>query len=515
MMSLINTNYDYLETLQITETDPLVAVIVAVYYLGCAAGSVLASLLADKKGRKTSIFVCLATTALGNFIMFISGLGGWNGPAAIATMITGRTIMGLGVGGIDAVIPVYSSELNEEGGRGRALAQEFQANILGLNMAFLINILLTRALGKNSQWAWRTPIIAMQIYPVLLMSFIYHLPESPRWHMSHEQDDKAKQALKEIYNDEDAEYAFEKLETSRKEEESEPVTYVEMLFPWGSQYHPTMVTIWGQINQALTGVGAISVYGPQLFELLGFGVEEAEDITIGNYVLYFFMMTFAWLLIDKLGRRKLMLSTSAVMTGTFVLLTIFGALVMEPAIDVPKAPFAILGVICLYVYTSAFGIGWLAEPWLIPTELYPSPARAKGAAISVVVWGFANFAITFLTPILFNNLSYWIFLIFAFTNAFAGWWTWVSSASPFTAFDLTTDYRPFLQKLEGELSKRTHNSLRMQKSTTLGKYERSTTVNFEGYLKERRAERLERRLPCSEAVGSPEECRIICTDAFG
>ena len=60
--------------------------------------------------------------------------------------------MGLGVGGIDAVIPVYSSELNEEGGRGKALAQEFQSNIFGLVMAFAINLFITITLGKQNQW---------------------------------------------------------------------------------------------------------------------------------------------------------------------------------------------------------------------------------------------------------------------------------------------------------------------------------------------------------------------------
>jgi len=74
-----------------------------------------------------------------------------------------------------------------------------------------------------------------------------------------------------------------------------------------------------------------------------------------------------------------------------------------------------------------FGIGWLPQPWLIPTEIYPSTARAQGAAVSVIVWGIANFAVTFLTPPGFNNLNYWLFLVFAATNIFAGWWTWVSA----------------------------------------------------------------------------------------
>jgi len=150
MMSLINTNYDYLNTMGIAEEDPMVGIIVSVYYLGCAVGAILASLFADKRGRKPSIFACLAVTALGNLLMFISGLGYQKG--AMWIMLVGRIVMGLGVGGIDAVIPVYSSELNEEGGRGKAMAQEFQSNIFGLNMAFAINLAVTNGLGKENQW---------------------------------------------------------------------------------------------------------------------------------------------------------------------------------------------------------------------------------------------------------------------------------------------------------------------------------------------------------------------------
>jgi MFS family permease len=74
MMSLINTNYAYLKSMQISKESPVVGIIVSVYYLGCTFGAVIASWLAGKRGRKTSIFACLATTSLGNIFMFISGL---------------------------------------------------------------------------------------------------------------------------------------------------------------------------------------------------------------------------------------------------------------------------------------------------------------------------------------------------------------------------------------------------------------------------------------------------------
>jgi len=104
----------------------------------------------------------------------------------------------------------------------------------------------------------------------------------------------------------------------------------------------------------------------------------------------------------------------------FTILTVFGGL----ASKVPDLAAEIPGSITLFMATGIFGIGWLATVWLIPTEIYPSSARAQGSAISVIIWGIANFAVTLLTPIGFNNLKYWLFLVFAVSNGFAGWWTW-------------------------------------------------------------------------------------------
>jgi MFS family permease len=264
MMSLINTNKNYLQTVGLDEESPMVGVIVAVYYLGCAVGAVLFSKLADVFGRKKSIFFSLASASLGNLIMFVAG---WKFPnAGLAVMLTGRVIMGLGVGGIDAVIPTYSSELSADDARGKALAQEFQSNIFGLVMAFGINLGVTIALGKWSQWAWRTPIIVMQIYPVLLMAFVGTLPESPRWFIFNDRRDDAKAALDDIYGDE-AKEKFDELVDQHEREKEETVGYLDMVNPYHPQFHPTMVTIMCQVNQALTGYGAVSVYGPQIFEV--------------------------------------------------------------------------------------------------------------------------------------------------------------------------------------------------------------------------------------------------------
>ncbi len=274
MMSLINTNQDYLSTMGISEESPQVGVIVSVYYLGCAIGAVFFSWFADKYGRKPGLFGCLAVTSLGNLIMFMSGLGYSRG--ALIVMYIGRIVMGLGVGGVDSVVPVYSSELSSDGARGKALAQEFQSNIFGLNMAFAINLGITVALGKYNEWSWRVPIVCMQVYPLGLLAVINRLPESPRWYavpvaicetvadlssqsrfVFHDKHDDAQAALYNIEGEDEGKKKYDEMAEAADQERDEQVSYKDMFTPGHPQFHPTMITIMGQVNQALTGYGGM------------------------------------------------------------------------------------------------------------------------------------------------------------------------------------------------------------------------------------------------------------------
>ena len=208
----------------------------------------------------------------------------------------------------------------------------------------------------------------MQVYPVLLLSFISRLPESPRWLIYHDRHDDALQALHNIYGEDKAKSKLEELIQAHEDESSKTVNYSDMLWPSGRQFHPTMVTIMGQINQALTGYGAVSVYGPQIFELLGFRIRVAEYLTQGNYISYFLMMTLAWALIDRVGRRVLMVGGAFGISACFALLALLGGLAMNnDDLGIPKLAVAVPGTVLLYLATAAFGIGWLPQPWLIPT----------------------------------------------------------------------------------------------------------------------------------------------------
>lgn len=108
---------------------------------------------------------------------------------------------------------------------------------------------------------------------------------------------------------------------------------------------------------------------------------------MANFISYFLLMTLAWVLIDALGRRTVMLYGSGTLTTCFLLLAVFGGLSRyHEDLQIPIHAVAVPGIVALFVATGAFGIGWLTPVWLIPTEIFPTAARAHGTAVSVVVW---------------------------------------------------------------------------------------------------------------------------------
>jgi hypothetical protein len=116
---------------------------------------------------------------------------------------------------------------------GRALAQEFQMNIFGLLMAFSINLGVTISLGKDNQWAWRILIVVMQVFPLVLMSIIGRLPETPRWFFIKDRKEDAKRALEIMHEEEAAKSRFEELDNAQREESDEKTGYSDMLIPGG------------------------------------------------------------------------------------------------------------------------------------------------------------------------------------------------------------------------------------------------------------------------------------------
>jgi hypothetical protein len=169
-----------------------------------------------------------------------------------------------------------------------------------------MNLVVILSLGNDNPWAWRIPAVVMRAFPRVLMSMMERLPGTPCWFFSKDRSVDGKRALELMHGEEIAKKKFAKLDKAQREESNEKIGYMDMLIPGGRQFHPSIITIMGQANQALNGYGAVSVCGPQIFELLGFSMRKAEFLTLGNCIFYFLTMMLAWTTIAILGRRKLM-----------------------------------------------------------------------------------------------------------------------------------------------------------------------------------------------------------------
>jgi len=111
-----------------------------------------------------------------------------------------------------------------------------------------------------------------------------------------------------------------------------------------------MRTVMGQVNQALTSYGAVSVYGPQIFELLGFSTRNAEFLTLGNYISHFLMVTFAWLSIDVVGHHKLMIWGSIGLASCLA-----SSQSSADASGIPALAVEVPGSAILFIATAIFG----------------------------------------------------------------------------------------------------------------------------------------------------------------
>jgi sugar porter (SP) family MFS transporter len=350
--------------------------------VGAAVGAFGSGRLSDTLGRRPVILI----TA----VVFVLGVLGAAFSPTLWFLIVMRFVIGLAVGSASMAVPLYISEVAPPRVRGALVSFNQLALTSGILIAFLVDYAL------SSSAAWRLMFGLAAIPAVLLFVGMLTQAESPVWLVTHGRIADARRVLTRVRSaDHDVEGEIEDISSLTNNK----VSYRELLQPGMRKL--VVIGVLLAVFQQITGINTVIYYAPTLLHQAGFGNSASLLANVGNGIVNVGMTVVAIRLIDKVGRRVLLLS---------------GTIGMAIALIVVAATFALSGttlghtaaivaVASLAVYTGSFAIGLGPVFWLLISEIYPARIRGKSMSIATIANWAANFvvAVSFLT--LLNAIS--------------------------------------------------------------------------------------------------------------
>ncbi|QIW99834.1 hypothetical protein AMS68_005352 [Peltaster fructicola] len=384
--------------------------VTAIYEVGCLLGAIFQLFFGDRLGRRRAIIAGGIIMILGVIIQ-VTPMAGHN---ATAQFIIGRTITGVGNGINTSTIPTYQAECSKTTNRGLLICIEGGVIAFGTLIAYWIDF---GASYGSPDLTWRLPIAFQIIFGLFVSTFMFWLPESPRWLLSRDRHDEAVTvlaALRGVHRDSEevqlqAGIIVDSLRASGHAGGNTPF---KALFTGGKTQHfrRAMLGVSSQFFQQIGGCNAVIYYFPILFEQ-SIGQTHEISLLLGgvNMIVYSIFATTSWFIIERVGRRKLFLIGTVGQCLSMVI--VFAALI-------PGTPSAAKGAaVGLFTYIAFFGATWLPLPWLYPAEINPIATRAKANALATCSNWLWNFTIVFITPIMLQNIGWGTYLFFAIINA--------------------------------------------------------------------------------------------------
>jgi len=397
---------------------------VASMLLGCAAGAFLAGRIADRFGRRPALFAAAVLFALS---AWGSGIAG-----SSIEFVLYRLIGGFAVGAASVISPAYISEIAPAPVRGRLATLQQMAIVLGLFFAFLSNYLLAGAGGGAAApllWgfeAWRW-MFWMELAPVaVFFAGLLMIPESPRYLVTAGRDAQAETVLARLSGPGDA--AARVVEIRRTLRLDRRPSLADLRDDVTGRVHPIVwVGIAIAALQQLVGINVVFYYGEVLWRAAGFSEANALLINVIGGVINISATVVAILLIDRVGRKPLLLVGSAGMTVFLcVLAVVFGSADVGPdgALRLSGAAGSV-ALVSANLYIVCFGVSWGPVMWVLLGEMFPNQIR--GAALSVAglsQWG-TNFLVTMTFPVLLAGVglggAYLLYATFAAISALCAW----------------------------------------------------------------------------------------------
>jgi SP family sugar:H+ symporter-like MFS transporter len=363
---------------------------VASVLLGCAIGAFLAGTLADFMGRRLTM---LLNAVLFLVSAFITGAAGSAG-----VFIAGRILGGLAIGAASVLAPMYISEVAPARLRGRLSSLQQLAIVLGLFSAFLSNYLIDWGAGGASVpfWlgapAWRWMFWMEAVPAALFLVGILLIPESPRFLVASGKRERALRVFARIGGN--AEELVQQVQESLRGERRPRLAD---LIERGGRLAPVVwVGIGMAAFQQFVGINVIFYYGEILWKAAGASEEAALRINILTGFVNILATIPAILLIDRLGRKPLLVAGSIGMALSLgaLALVFAGAGVGADGKPILTRMEAVTGLLAANLYIVAFGMSWGPVMWVLLGEMFPNRLRGAALAVCGATNWVANFAVT-------------------------------------------------------------------------------------------------------------------------
>ena len=378
---------------------------VASMLLGCAIGAFFAGRLADRFGRRSIMRVAA--------VFFI--VSAWGSGIAGGSMefVVFRVLGGLAVGAASVLAPAYISEVSPAHYRGTLATVQQIAIIFGLFMAFFSNYLIAAAAGSSMSelWlgfeAWRWMFWIELIPATIFLLALFIIPESPRFLVLHRQRDKAIEVLTKLGGADAAVRKADEIDASLAADHHNP-RFADLVDPaTGRIRRLVWVGIGLATFQQLVGINVVFYYGAVLWQSVGFTESDALLINIVSGALSIAAVTAALLLIDRIGRKPILLIGSIGMSVTLAVVAYaFVNATTSAAGDLSlEGVYGPMALIAANAYVMFFNFSWGPVMWVMLGEMFPNQIRGTGLAVSgLAQWG-SNFAITMTFPMMLAGIG--------------------------------------------------------------------------------------------------------------
>jgi sugar porter (SP) family MFS transporter len=394
VMSGLLTNEDFKDYFN-DPSSAAIGTMVAILEVGALISSLLSGKISEKIGRRRSIRYGSLIFAVGGALQALT--------PNFTLLTIARFISGLGVGLLTTVVPVYQSEISPSEHRGRLACVEFTGNIVGYASSVWADYFCSFIDGNM---AWRLPLSIQCWIALALYLGSYVIVESPRWLLNHDHDAEGIVVIADLttggnVQDERARNEYREIKEAVLMHRLEGESSYRYMF---KRYkRRVLIAMSSQAFAQLNGINVISYYAPLVFEQAGWKGRDALLMTGFNSIVYVLSTLPPWILVDKWGRRPILLSGAIIMgvALTFISYSMY--------VNTERTRHLV--VILVIIFNAGFGYSFGPIPWLYPPEIAPLSIRSKVASLSTASnWAF-NWLVGEMTPILQELITWRLYLI--------------------------------------------------------------------------------------------------------